>query len=102
MKEVKKVELKNVELVAEISNLLGHPIRLIIVDIIEKKEGANWTEILNNLEEIIGKRLNPNTINFHLSKLVEGGIIEKKEGRFFVKENMKNNEILKAVLKEIR
>ncbi|MCD6511618.1 MAG: helix-turn-helix transcriptional regulator [Thaumarchaeota archaeon] len=102
--ELKKLEAENERLltVANIGNLLGHPIRLKIVSILMDHEGASWTDIVKELEKIAG-RLNPNTVNFHLSKLIEGGIVEKKgDDQYFIAKSVKDNVVLKSMLTELR
>ena len=97
-----EAERERLSTVANIGNLLGHPIRLKIVSILMDHEGASWTDIVKGLERMVG-RLNPNTVNFHLSKLILGGIVEKKgDDRYFITESMKDNRILKSMLAELK
>jgi len=94
-------KMKRLGSVANIGSLLGHPIRLLIVSLIANSGGASWSGISKELEGVMG-RLNPNTINFHLSKLVAGGIVEKRGGRFLIADGMKENEVFKAMLREVK
>jgi DNA-binding PadR family transcriptional regulator len=50
--------------------------RSIIVLIIAVYEEISWTELKIKVEEVSGS-INPNTLSFHLKKLVESGIIRK-------------------------
>jgi len=57
---------------------LSSEIRVLILAIITLSNGAKWTEIRDGLEKILGKRINPNILAFHLRKLLESGLVEKK------------------------
>ncbi len=95
-------EWRRLSTVASMGNLLGHPIRLKIVNMLMDHEGASWTDIVRELEGTVG-RLNPNTVNFHLSKLILGGVIEKRgDDQYFVTEGAKDNRVLKTMLAELK
>ena len=102
--EINRFEEEREHLVslANITGLLSHPIRLKIISILIDHEGASWTDISRELESILG-RLNPNTINFHLLKLIIGGIVEKRgSDQYFIVESAKDDEVLKAALKKLK
>jgi DNA-binding transcriptional ArsR family regulator len=95
-------EWKRLHALAELNDLLGHPIRLKIIAILMDNDGASWSDIVGELEKVMG-RLNPNTVNFHLSKLISGGIVEKRgDDQYSIAEGVKDNEVLKAALAELR
>jgi|GEM_PF-3096240 DNA-binding transcriptional ArsR family regulator len=97
-----KLEGERLISIAEMASLLGHPIRLKILSILIEREGAPWTDIVAELEKTMG-RLNPNTVNFHLSKLILGGIIRKDENNVYhIKERVKENRIFKVMLAELK
>jgi len=56
---------------------LANPIRVHILSIIISLEKASWSEIKEILESIYGK-VNPNTLAFHIKKLVDCGFISKE------------------------
>jgi DNA-binding transcriptional ArsR family regulator len=64
---------------AQIYEVLSHPLRLFVLERIKKKGEATWTELQKDLEDYAEKRLNPNSINFHLTRLIDAELVEKKE-----------------------
>jgi len=99
MKEHVFEQIKRINLVTDQLMLLSHPIRLRILRLLAESD-ASWSELDRELEKIWG-RLNPNTLNFHLTKLVNGGFVEKRGERFALTEKAKKSKILKAVLSEL-
>jgi DNA-binding transcriptional ArsR family regulator len=98
---VKKMAGKNIvtkyEFVSIIVSLLGHPIRLRIIKFLNDKKTATWKEIVEDLENMFGK-LNPNTINFHLTMLVNKKIVKKEEEKYSLID-FEKNELIKSALK---
>ncbi len=89
--------------VAAIINLLGHPVRLSIIQILYNQNGASWSQLTEWLEKNLGIQLNPNTINFHLTKLVQGKLVEKKgTDNYQVTADMRDNPILKIAINELK
>lgn len=80
---------------ARLHEVLSHPLRLFILEYIKKKKGATWSELQKVLEDYAEKRLNPNSINFHLTRLIEAGLIRKEgvEQRYVLTEKTLNMEI---------
>ena len=77
------------ETVLDISNrisserdALANPLRVIILAIIMASKNISWTELNANLEKITEKRLNSNSVNFHLSRLVKAGLVSKTDHRY--------------------
>jgi len=58
--------------------IFSNPLRTLILLFVLSKEEVAWSDLKNFLEEHIGK-LNPNTLSFHLSKLLEAGYLIKVE-----------------------
>lgn len=70
-----------IELAKEVSSryeILSNEIRVLILSIITAYQEVKWTEIRDTLEKILGRRLNPNIIAFHIRRLIEAGYVEKK------------------------
>jgi len=63
-------------LTAERYEPLANPLRIIILYIISALGEARWSDVKLLLENILG-RVNPNTLSFHLKKLIEAGLIVK-------------------------
>ena len=66
MGNIAQEPLKRISL---IGNMFGHPMRLLVLRVVESRDGATWTQIKSAVEETYGP-VNPNTLNFHLTKLV--------------------------------
>ena len=56
--------------------IFSNPIRTTLALVIRARDEATWAEIKQSAEKITGV-LNPNTISFHLNKLLKFGFIEK-------------------------
>lgn len=67
---------RNVEARAELFKALGHPVRLLILNLVQMKprHGQELAEIL---------RLNPGTISHHLSKLAEVGLLTSEKDQYY-------------------
>jgi len=66
----------NLEARAEIFKALGHPARLIILNLVEiqPRHGQELAEIL---------KLNPATISHHLTKLSEAGLLQSRKDQYY-------------------
>jgi len=67
---------ENLEARAELFKALGHPVRLLILNLVEMKprHGEELAEILN---------LNPATISHHLAKLTAVGVLESRKDQYY-------------------
>lgn len=61
---------------------LANPLRVMILAIIVNKGNISWTELNTDLEKIAQKRFNSNSVNFHLSRLVEANLVKKIDHRY--------------------
>lgn len=73
------MEMNGLKAKAQEHELLSHPMRLFILDYVKKNRSFTWTEVQTELDRDAKRRLNPNTINFHLTRLVEAGFLVKQE-----------------------
>jgi ArsR family transcriptional regulator len=66
----------NLEARAELFKALGHPVRLLILNLVKVKprHGQELAEIL---------LLNPGTISHHLSKLTDVGLLESRKDQYY-------------------
>jgi DNA-binding HxlR family transcriptional regulator len=95
----KQIDIDNV---ANLTNAIGHPIRLRIVRILFSRKETSWTDLNNELEAELG-HLNPNTLSFHLSKLILAGIAERKEdNRYALTSSKEKSALVKAVVTLVR
>ena len=54
---------------------LANPMRILILSVIVANGSASWTEISNQLEKVLGRDVNPNSVSFHLKRLTDSGLI---------------------------
>ena len=93
---------QDLERASDLYGLLGHPYRIRILQIVNENQGATWTQIVNGLEKTFGK-INPNTVNFHLIKLTQGGLLEKAGSDVYsLTEESKDPIVIKAIRTEAR
>lgn len=59
--------------------VLSHELRLYILHTLKERKEATWTDIVDALEKLTQRRLNPNNLSFHLSRLVEFGFVNRIE-----------------------
>jgi len=97
--DIEKVKRRLLE-VSRMSNMFANPVRARMLDIILNKDGATWSQIQEGLEQVFG-RLNPNTISFHLSKLVLGRVIIKRGNLYTIPNDMKSNRLFVAATKRL-
>jgi ArsR family transcriptional regulator len=67
---------RNLEARANLFKALGHPVRLLILNLVKMKPRHG-----EELAEILG--LNPGTVSFHLSKLNEAGLLASKKDQYY-------------------
>ncbi len=83
--------------------LFSNPLRLLILKIIKDRGRASWNDIYYEVEKITGNRVNPNAINFHLTKLIKANIITKTESKGYMlnREHVDKDKRLKEIIEEI-
>jgi len=57
--------------------VFSNPIRTLILSLVFAGNEMNWTQIKEAVERITGNDINPNTLSFHIGKLVEMEYIQK-------------------------
>jgi DNA-binding transcriptional ArsR family regulator len=70
------------QIVAERSKnceVFSNPLRTFIALFVVAKGEVSWSELKNALEKRSGS-INPNTLSFHISKLIETGFLKKVNG----------------------
>ncbi len=95
MGNIAQEPLKRISL---IGNMFGHPIRLLVLRVVESSDGATWTQIKSAVEETYGP-VNPNTLNFHLTKLVQGDVLHR-EGQDIYKIAI-DSPVLRTALEQL-
>jgi ArsR family transcriptional regulator, arsenate/arsenite/antimonite-responsive transcriptional repressor len=89
----KTVAEQNLEASASLFKALGHPARLLILNLteIQPRHGEELAAILN---------LNPATVSHHLSKLAEVGLLTSQKSQYYQTYSL-NRELLKKSLAEV-
>ena len=95
--EGKTVDMNQLSEVSNLAELVGHPIRLEIVRLLAVNGTASWTDIVLDLEKVIGK-VNPNTVSFHLSKLRLGGVVQKIGESYSLVEEIRYSPLIKKIM----
>jgi predicted nucleotidyltransferase len=80
---------------------LSSEIRVLILAIITSSNGAKWTEIREILEKILGKRINPNIISFHIRKLIDASLVKKDNDVYRAKISGETDGELNKLIEEI-
>jgi DNA-binding transcriptional ArsR family regulator len=75
--EIRETIKKQVESISKKYEIFSNPIRILIISVVLAEGETNWSRLKENIEKIIGSSLNPNTLGFHVGKLVEASFIEK-------------------------
>lgn len=80
----------NLEARARLFKSLGHPVRLLILNLVDIKprHGEELAEIL---------RLNPATISHHLSKLTEAGLLTSRKDQYYQVYSLTDDVLHKTV-----
>jgi ArsR family transcriptional regulator len=83
----------NLEARAQLFKALGHPVRLLIVNLVQMKprHGEELAAILN---------LNPATISHHLAQLVDAGLLTHQKDQYYHTYSL-TGDMLKKTLDEI-
>ena len=81
----------------EACELFSNPARSLIAVILHGMGEASWADIKSHVETLTGP-MNPNTLSFHLGRLIKSGLVEKvgteQQPRYVsTKENDKEIEL---------
>ena len=66
--------LEEIEEIARRNKALSNPFRVLVLAAIKSRGTASWYELKEIVERVVG-RVNPNTLAFHINKLVEAGFV---------------------------
>lgn len=88
---------KDSEILSTYAEIYSNETRNVILFIIANSEdGVNWKEIEEKYFKIYNVPANPNTIAFHLKRLIDKGIVEKRGDKYILKDK-KVLEIIKLL-----
>lgn len=68
--------LSHAESIARKHEPLAHSLRVLILVLLVVYGRQSWTSLMSELNKLVGA-LNPNTLAFHLKKLIESGYVVK-------------------------
>lgn len=93
--QIKSDKEENLEARAQLFKALGHPVRLLIMNLVLSKarHGEELAAIL---------RLNPATVSHHLNKLAEAGLLEARKDQYYQTFSLANNVLQRSLDEVIR
>jgi hypothetical protein len=68
---------KHIDKISKQCEVFSSPIRTLIASLVNANQGLTWKQIKDAVEQITGNPINPNTLGFHIGRLVEMEIVEK-------------------------
>ena len=75
--EYETIIKKQVDAISKKCEVFCNPARALTMSIIVAKGEIAWTELKEKVEGIIGNQINPNTLSFHIGRLISAGYILK-------------------------
>jgi DNA-binding HxlR family transcriptional regulator len=73
----KKALLNEIARIADKYDVLGNRLRILILVILLARGRKSWNELKKEIEDLIGSPINPNTLAFHLKKLIQSELVTK-------------------------
>ena len=72
--------------------ILANPIRNLILIIVAFNKEVNWATLKKSVEAFVRSSVNPNTLGFHIGRLIDAGFIYKidieNQPRYKINENI--------------
>jgi DNA-binding HxlR family transcriptional regulator len=75
--EFQAIIKEQVDKISKKCEIFSNPMRVLIVSTVLAEGETNWSQLKENIEKMIGSNVNPNTLSFHLAKLVEATYLQK-------------------------
>jgi DNA-binding HxlR family transcriptional regulator len=73
----KKALLNEIARIADKYDVLGNRLRILILVVLLARGRKSWNELKKEIEDLIGSPINPNTLSFHLKKLIQSELVTK-------------------------
>jgi DNA-binding HxlR family transcriptional regulator len=73
----KKALLTEIARIADKYDVLGNRLRILILVVLLARGRRSWNELKKEIEDLIGSPINPNTLSFHLKKLIQSELVTK-------------------------
>ncbi|TSA57897.1 hypothetical protein D4R42_00710 [bacterium] len=77
IEEVRLIIKEQVDKISKKCEIFSNPLRILIISTVLAEGETNWSNLKGNLEKMTGSNINPNTLSFHLNKLVEATYLQK-------------------------
>jgi len=69
--------LNEIARIADKYDVLGNRLRILILVVLLARGRKSWNELKKEIEDLIGSPINPNTLSFHLKKLIQSELVTK-------------------------
>ena len=89
LRKRKNIDASKMEKVANILKVIGHPVRLSILEMLEEREPLSVTEIME------GTQVEQSLLSHHLTKMKDKGILESYRENKNIYYQLKDRQILK-------
>jgi DNA-binding HxlR family transcriptional regulator len=73
----KRELLNEIARIADKYDVLGNRLRTLILVVLLARGRRSWNELKKEIEDLIGSPINPNTLSFHLKKLIQSELVTK-------------------------
>ncbi len=73
----KKALLNEIARIADKYDVLGNRLRILILVVLLARGRKSWNELKKEIEDLIGSPINPNTLSFHLKKLIQSELVTR-------------------------
>jgi DNA-binding HxlR family transcriptional regulator len=73
----KKALLNEIARIADKYDVLGNRLRILILVVLLARGRKSWNKLKKEIEDLIGSPINPNTLSFHLKKLIQSELVTK-------------------------
>lgn len=57
--------------------MFSNPLRIVILSTLLADGPSNWSKVKEQIEKLVNVPINPNTLSFHLNKLIDGKFLLK-------------------------
>lgn len=95
----RNIDIEKMQRVADVLKTISHPIRLLILELLEAVEPLNVSEILAELKARVEKgeesELEQSALSHHLSRMKSTGILKSKKKGMNVYYSLQDRHILK-------
>jgi DNA-binding HxlR family transcriptional regulator len=73
----KKALLNEIARIADKYEVLDNRLRILILVVLLARGRRSWSELKKEIEDLIESPINPNTLSFHLKKLIQSELVTR-------------------------